>query len=266
MIFEGNLSKMKTDLLEGKVKYTLSIGDDSICMNEVIGHEISLKYQKQINCIKCGAKTKTSFAQGFCYRCFQTAPETEECVLRPELCRAHEGVARDMEYAKQSCLSDQYVYLAVSSGLKVGVTRHTQVPTRWLDQGASYALEFAKVPNRYTAGLIEVALKEHVSDKTNWQRMLKNQVVQGVDLFAERERMKALLPSSLQEYVLTGGDVTSIEYPVTKYPEKVKAVNFDKVDAYNGKLAGIKGQYLIFEDNAVINIRKYTGYLFQIEY
>lgn len=266
MSLEGNIRKMSTKLSDKQVEYNLPMGDSSINMNNLIGSDITLTFKKQINCIKCGKKTKTSFAQGFCYPCFQTAPETEECVLKPELCRAHEGVARDMEYAKTSCLSDQFVYLAVSSGLKVGVTRHSQVPTRWIDQGASYALTLAKVPNRYTAGLIEVALKEHVADKTNWRRMLKNEVPQGIDLFAERGRMKELLPESLKEFVLEGGEVVNIEYPVEKYPEKVKTVNFDKVDQYSGKLVGIKGQYLIFEDNTVINVRKYTGYLFEIDF
>ena len=153
------------------------------------GQEISMQYKGRINCLKCGRETKKSFAQGYCYPCFTTAPETEECVLRPELCRAHEGIARDMDYAKKHCLIEHVVYLSLTSGLKVGVTRNTQVPTRWIDQGAVKALELARTPNRYTAGLIEVALKSHIADKTNWRKMLSGSDPGDMDLLKEKERL-----------------------------------------------------------------------------
>ena len=166
----GNIRKMES--FHGEViNYFLPLGDQKVAMNELIGKSLSMEFQGQIHCIKCGRKTGKSFAQGFCYPCFTTAPETEECVLRPELCRAQEGVARDMEYAKQHCLGEHVVYLSFTSGVKVGVTRHTQVPVRWIDQGAIRAIEFARTPNRYTAGLLEVAMKAHIADKTNWRKL-----------------------------------------------------------------------------------------------
>lgn len=262
--FEGNLLKMETTLAD-EVQYHLPIGEERVHMNPLIGQPIKLHYHSQINCVQCGKITPKSFGQGFCYPCFAKSPLTEECVLRPELCQAHDGIARDMEYAETHCLIDHYVYFALSSGVKVGVTRHTQKPTRWIDQGASEAIIFAQVPNRNLAGQIEVALKEHMSDKTNWQRMLKNQIVEGVDLVDEKESAYELLPDHLQEYVSDDDEVTVINYPVQAYPAKVKSTNFDKVTDIEGKLVGIKGQYLIFEDNTVVNIRRHGGYKITLE-
>ncbi|NJM15800.1 MAG: DUF2797 domain-containing protein [Bacteroidales bacterium] len=194
----GNLQKMRTE--HGQpVQYYLQLGKEELHVNNWIGKELYIDYQGVINCIKCGRVTNKSFSQGYCYPCFLSAPETEECVLRPELCRAHEGIARDMEFATAHCLIDHYVYFAVSSGLKVGVTRNTQVPTRWIDQGANCAMPIARTPNRHTAGLIEVALKQHYADKTNWRKMLSGQYP-NIDLVQERDKVKALLHSELLLY------------------------------------------------------------------
>ena len=175
--------------LSDPVQYELPIGDDKLPMNDLIGDYIVLKHTGDIFCISCGRKIGRSFSQGFCYPCFLNAPETSECILRPQLCQAHEGISRDINWAERHCLQNHFVYLAISSGVKVGVTRSTQIPTRWMDQGARQAIKLAKTPNRYTAGLIEVALKEHISDRTQWQRMLKNQLVEGVDLLDKKKEM-----------------------------------------------------------------------------
>ena len=188
----GNISKMESSR-EDIVQYRLPLGNHKINMNELIGQNIQLEFRGQIHCIKCGRETRKSFAQGYCYPCFTTAPETEECVLRPELCRAQEGEARDMEYAEKHCLTDQVVYLSITSGLKVGVTRSTQVPTRWIDQGALRAIEFARTPNRYTAGLMEVAMKNHIADKTNWRKMLSGSDQGHMDLVKEKQRLKVMV-------------------------------------------------------------------------
>ena len=180
MRYNGTLLKMETKLAN-PIEYELPIGDELVYMNHLIGKYIAFKWLKEIYCVVCGRKTNKSFAQGFCYPCFLNAPETSECIFRPELCQAQDGIARDMEWAENHCLQEHFVYLAISSGVKVGVTRSGQIPTRWIDQGAWQTIKLAKTPNRYTAGLIEVALKEHISDRTNWQRMLKNQLIEGVD-------------------------------------------------------------------------------------
>lgn len=264
MRYNGTLLKMETKLVN-PIEYELPIGDELIYMNPLIGKYIALKWLKEIYCVACGRKTNKSFAQGFCYPCFLNAPETSECIFRPELCRAQDGIARDMEWAENHCLQDHIVYLAISSGIKVGVTRSGQIPTRWIDQGAWQAIKLAKTPNRYTAGLIEVALKEHISDRTNWQRMLKNQLIEGVDLTIAKKDMIAHLPSDLQNYISEEDNITEINYPVNEYPEKVKSLSFDKLGEIAGRLWGVKGQYLIFDDGTVLNMRKHTGYMVELE-
>ena len=259
MEYTGNIRKMESSYGE-VIHYRLPLSEHKVEMNRLLGHEISMEYQGQIHCIRCGRKTNKSFAQGYCYPCFTTAPETEECVLRPELCRAHEGVARDMEYAEKYCLNDHVVYLSLTSGLKVGVTRGSQVPTRWIDQGAVRAIELARTPNRYLAGLIEVALKAHINDKTNWRKMLSGSDVEEQDLVQSKEQMIVQVPDDLLTFVTENDHVMELVYPVSIYPEKIKSLNFDKDPFISGVLNGIKGQYLMFEENRVINMRKFGGY------
>ncbi len=260
----GNISKMETSR-EDEIKYKFSLGNERIGMNELIGQGLQLEYLGKIHCMKCGRETRKSFAQGYCYPCFTTAPETEDCVLRPELCRAHEGVARDMGYAEEHCLSEQVVYLSLTSGLKVGVTRSSQVPTRWIDQGALKAIEFARTPNRYTAGLMEVAMKEHIMDKTNWRKMLSGADPGKWDLVTEKDKFKALVPQELKEYISRNDKVWELNYPVKQYPVKIRSLNFDKETVVSGVLLGIKGQYLIFDQDRVMNMRKFGGYLIRFK-
>jgi hypothetical protein len=264
MEMTGNIRKMESRYGDS-ISYTLPLGDQKVAMNEWIGQKINLEYLGSIHCVKCGRTTNKSFAQGFCYPCFATAPETEECVLRPELCRAQDGVARDMEYATKHCLNEHVVYLSITSGLKVGVTRHSQVPTRWIDQGALRAIELARTPNRYTAGLIEVALKAHIADKTNWRKMLSGSEPGEVDLGEEKARMGRLMPEDLTGFLSENNQILELSYPVLEYPVKIKSLNFDKDPLVSGKLNGIKGQYLLFDENRVINIRKFGGYLIKFQ-
>jgi hypothetical protein len=263
MEIRGNIRKM--EVKQGEfVGYNLLLGSQKQSMNQLIGKYFTMTYQGSINCVRCGRSTNKSFAQGYCYPCFSTAPETEECVLRPELCRAHEGVARDMDYARQHCLTEQVVYLSVTSGLKVGVTRASQVPIRWIDQGAVKAIELARVPNRYTAGEMEITLKAFMSDKTNWRIMLMGKEPREINLLEEKQRIAFLLPERLRAYMNKDPLVHEFRYPVERYPEKIKSLNFDKEPEVKGLLSGIKGQYLLFEDNSVINMRKFGGYLISL--
>lgn len=259
MNYVGPILKMNTQL-DNPVSYELPIGDELVFMNSLIGKYIFFKWSGEIFCIACERLIKKSFAQGFCYPCFISAPETSECILRPELCRAHDGIARDMEWAENHCLQDHFVYLAISSGVKVGVTRSHQIPTRWMDQGAWQAIKLAQTPNRYLSGLIEVELKQHISDRTQWQRMLKNDIVEGVDLIDKKQDMLGLLDTSLKQYKSAENDIVEINYPVNEYPTKVNSLGFDKNSEISGRLWGIKGQYLIFDDGSVLNVRKHNGY------
>ena len=260
---EGNVRKMKSDF-KAPIEYSMILSEHILPLNDHIGSNIKLEWSGIIHCVKCGNKTNKSFFQGFCYPCFISAPESSECILKPELCQAHEGISRDMEWSEKYCLSNHYVYLSLTSGIKVGVTRYTQIPTRWIDQGAIKALKIAKTPNRYLAGAIEVKLKEFVSDRTSWQRMLKNDVNQDIDLYGYRETLKENLPSDLKTYVLNEEREKIIAYPINEYPEKIKSINFEKVKEFEGKLTGIKGQYIYIDNQFVVNMRKYSGFYFNI--
>ncbi len=264
MLHTGPIIKMRTEL-HSPIQYELPIGEDLLPMNQFIGKYVRFKWLKEILCIRCERKTNKSFAQGFCYPCFINSPETSECILRPELCEAQQGIARDMDWAEKHCLLPHFVYLAVSSGIKVGVTRSTQIPTRWIDQGASFAIKFAETPNRHLAGVIEVAMKEFISDRTAWQRMLKNQILEDIDLYDKKSELIEKLNPQLQQFESDDEEIIELSYPVLEFPQKVKSIGFDKHNIIEGRIMGIKGQYLIFDDNTVLNIRKHNGYVLEID-
>lgn len=266
-LLTGALSKMDTRL-EGPVAYQLPVGDQRLPLNELLGKKLTLEYQGEINCCHCGRKTKKSFSQGYCYPCFKKLPQCDSCIMSPEKCHHHLGTCRDPEWGTQFCMTDHIVYLANSSGLKVGITRASQVPTRWIDQGASQALPFMRVSTRLQSGLLETLFKEFVNDRTNWRAMLKGPA-EPLDLKASAEdllNMNASRIQALQEQCgiqaiqpLPEAEVVEIEYPVAQYPSKVTSQSFDKKPLIEGVLEGIKGQYLIL-DTGVINIRKHTSY------
>jgi hypothetical protein len=255
----GNILKM-TSKLTDPVQYELPIGDESLPMNQFIGKKISLKFDGVINCIHSGKKIKKSYGQGYSFESFMKLASCDMCILKPELCHFDKGTCREPEWGKKNCFAPHYVYLSVSSHLKVGITRETQIPTRWIDQGASYALPLMIVPDRKTSGLIENVFREVLSDKTNWRKMLKNEV-DDIDLYAERDRIFEEFEYIFDEYEIDelDEDIVEVNFPVLEYPTKVKSVGFDKQPLVEGTLMGIKGQYLIF-DNCVINMRKHQGY------
>lgn len=264
---QGNLRKMKVEL-GNPVQYQLPLSDQLIEMNPLIGQSITLKYTGKINCIHCDRSIKKSFSQGYCYPCFTSLAQCDMCIMKPETCHFEAGTCREPSWGEEFCFQSHYVYLANSSGVKVGITRGTQVPTRWIDQGAIQALPILKVQSRIVSGLVEVAIAQHVSDKTSWQRMLKN-LVEPVDLKSQRDRLLAECESEIADIVqrfgaeaieyLPDASVVDIDFPVETYPLKVKSFNFDKTPEVSGVLQGIKGQYLLF-DTGVINIRKFSGY------
>ncbi len=264
MQFTGQIRKMHAKLGE-EVEYQLPIGDELVNMNQFIGKEISLAYQNQIVCIKCGRDTVKSFNQGFCYPCFRDAPEAAEWVINPEKSTAHLGIEdRDLAYEEAAQIQPHIVYLSLTSGMKVGVTRGTQVPSRWIDQGAVKAIKLAETPNRYLAGMIEVSLKDHMADKTNWRQMLMN-VYPDIDLIEKKNETKALLDKEYHQYIAAQDEIVDINFPVLEFPVKVKSIGFDKVPEYSGVLKGIKGQYLLFANGIVLNIRKHGGYVVSLE-
>ncbi|AEM70951.1 hypothetical protein Murru_1912 [Allomuricauda ruestringensis DSM 13258] len=257
MLYEGVLRKMRTEI-GSPIQYFLVFENDFINMNQGLNKELQIDFIK-FQCLNCG-EDKPIYRQGFCKSCFFETPLAGDWIMKPELSTAHlDKEDRDLEFEKKMQLQPHIVYLANSSNIKVGVTRKSQVPTRWIDQGAHEAIEIVEVPNRYLAGITEVALKDHVSDKTSWQKMLKNDI-EDVDLVAWRNKLKASIPDEAITYFLDDKEETHLEFPVLQYPEKVKSLNLDKTPSYKGVLKGIKGQYLIFEDNTVFNVRGSEGY------
>ena len=263
MEYQGNIMKMRSELSD-PIQYFLPIGNQEIHLNDLLGKKIQFRFDGQINCISCGKKTKSSFSQGFCYSCFQTSPMASETIMRPELSKAHLGIARDIDWANEHDLIDHYVYLAVSSEIKVGVTRHHQIPTRWIDQGASYAIRVLKTPNRHIAGITEVFLKKYFTDKTNWRAMLQNEVNDQINLLQEKSRAIELLPPELRQYKYDNNEVVKLSFPVMEFPKKINSLTFDKDSLIEGKLQGIKGQYLLFDSNRVVNLRKHNGYFLTV--
>ncbi len=257
MKYQGVLKKMSTENLE-QIQYYLDMETDFLNMNQLLDKTLEISFVKH-ECLSCHLD-KEIYRQGFCKSCFFEAPNAGDWIMRPELSKAHLDIEdRDLEYEKSVQLKPHIVYLAFSSDIKVGVTRKQQIPTRWIDQGATQAISFVEVPNRYLAGITEVALKKHISDKTNWRKMLQ-ETDEKVDLFETKQKLFEFIPEEIRRYFIKDDDkITKLNFPVLKTPEKIKSLNLKKTSKYTGKLKGIKGQYLIFEDNTVFNIRANEG-------
>ena len=271
---QGCLSKMAAALpgrQDQPVVYHLRAGEHRVALNERIGEPLSLRWTGAIACTHCGRATKKSFAQGHCYPCFKRLAQCDTCIMKPETCHFFQGTCREPEWGERHCFQPHIVYLANSSGLKVGITRKTQMPTRWLDQGAIQALPILEVDTRQQSGFVEMLFKEQVADRTNWRAMLKGDV-ETMDLSAERDRLLTLLADGLNQMRETHGSdairlleqpAQHFHYPVSVFPKKVVSHNFDKQPLVEGVLQGVKGQYLIL-DSGVINLRKFTGYEIQV--
>jgi hypothetical protein len=273
MIYQGNLRKM-SNVLTNPIEYSLVVDDEVIAINKAIGKDLKLKFLGEINCIACNRLIKKTYNQGYCFPCTRTLASCDLCILKPSLCHYHKGTCREPQWGKGHCFVAHIVYLANSSGLKVGITRETQIPTRWIDQGAVQALPVFRVQSRYQSGLIEEEARKYMADKTNWRKMLQGNI-EPIDLVAERDNLFSNISAKIQEIsknfelgsieLLTNEKTTSLSYPVMTYPDKVKSLSFDKTLEINGKLMGVKGQYLIFE-HGVLNIRRFTSYKVAIEF
>ncbi len=263
----GPIKKMRSRLGQ-PVDYELPLGDGAVAMNPLIGEEIALHFTGRIFCTHCGRKTNKSFNQGYCFPCMKRLAQCDSCIVKPEQCHFAEGTCREPDWGQENCMIEHIVYLANASAPKVGITRHTQVPTRWIDQGATQARPVLAVDTRHQSGLAEVLFKDHIADKTNWRAMLKGPA-EPLDLAALAEELLVNIAPGLENLqsrfgvqalqVLEDQETVQINYPVQQYPEKISSLNADKTPQIQGVLHGIKGQYLIF-DSGVINMRKYTGY------
>ena len=255
---------------DNPVSYRLELGGQQLNLNEWLGKQIRIEYLQQIECVHCGRVTRKSFSQGFCYPCFNSLAQCDLCIMSPEKCHFHLGTCRQPDWGMSNCMRPHIIYLSNTSGVKVGITRETQLPTRWIDQGAVQAIPILRVSKRYHAGLIEQTFKQYVSDRTNWRNMLKNEVevIDLYEVFATHwPQVKAQLSPELiadVEEVASPESVMRLDYPANRYPAKVNSFNLDKQPLVEGVLEAIKGQYLLL-DNGVINIRKYGGYLVSME-
>ena len=261
MVYKGVITKMQTEFLD-PIQYYLVFENDFIHVNQLLNTSIEIKLVGQ-QCLSCKLD-RPIYRQGFCKSCFFDKPIAGDWIMRPELSTAHlDKEDRDLAYEKKIQLQPHIVYLANSSNVKVGVTRKSQVPTRWIDQGAHEAIEIVEVPNRYLAGITEVALKAHVADKTNWRKMLSNDI-EDVDLLTWRNNLRAFIPDEVKDYFIENNSETHLKFPVGQYPEKPNSLNLKKLIQYTGKLVGIKGQYFIFEDQTVFNVRANEGLVVEL--
>ncbi|WP_434341608.1 DUF2797 domain-containing protein [Motilimonas cestriensis] len=272
----GTLKKMRAELgdpqADKAVQYYLPIGEQEIHLTPLIGKPFAFSYTGNIYCSSCGKKTKKSYSQGHCFVCMKKLASCDMCIMKPETCHFAQGTCREPQWAEQFCMTDHFIYLSNTSGLKVGITRHSQIPTRWIDQGAKQALAILRVKNRLLSGLVEVELAKLVADKTNWRALLKGEA-DDLDLVAQAEVLLPQIEAHLAALALQYGEdaisrvelpLQEIHFPVTEYPTKISSFNLDKVPEVSGVLQGIKGQYLIF-DTGVINMRKYGSYELSVD-
>ena len=264
MKYQGNLHKMHA-YHEETVVYELELSGQKLRLNDWLGGKIAIENLHKIECIHCGRKINKSFNQGYCYPCFSSLAQCDMCIMSPEKCHFHLGTCREPEWGLSHCMKPHIVYLSNTSGPKVGITRETQLPTRWIDQGALQALPILRVSKRYYSGLIETAFKKHISDRTNWRTMLKNEV-ESLDLYQIFESLWPAVASGLDDEVTNDIEIIAakdgsqnFQYPAQQYPTKIVSFNLDKTPGIEGRLDAIKGQYLIL-DSGVINIRKFAGY------
>lgn len=263
----GTLAKMRASLLDGAVQYRLPVGEEEVELNALIGKTLTLTHTGNIFCCSCGKKTKKSYSQGHCFVCMKKLASCDMCIMKPETCHFAEGTCREPQWGEDNCFVDHYVYLSNTSSIKVGITRHTQIPTRWIDQGATQGLPIAKVKNRLISGLVEIELAKLIADKTNWRTLLKG----NNEPLALKEAALELLPQ-VEEAIakiqaehgedsveLLDENILDITFPVNEFPTKIISHNFDKNPEVTGVLNGIKGQYLLF-DTGVINIRRFGSY------
>ncbi len=251
---------MRARVENGKVLYELPVGEEFLPLNPLLGKKLHLQFTGKINCVHCGKTIRKTYAQGYCYDCFTSLPQTDVGILHPEKDVSYLGISRDMEWSERNSLIPHFVYLSFTDKVKVGVTRHTQIPTRWIDQGASQAIILAKTPNRHIAGVIEVYLKQYFADKTSWQQMLTQTQLPMIDLLVEKERAISVLHPELQQYVSGDNEITHLKYPIEKVPTTLKSIKLETEKTIKKTLEGIKGQYLLFDDDTALNIRNHGGY------
>jgi hypothetical protein len=266
----GVLAKLSVEA-SSPAAYVMSLENQAIDMNALIGSNIEICFTGHITCCHCGVETRRSYGGGHCYACFKTLASCDLCVVSPDRCHFFEGTCREPDWGESFCMQPHLVYLANSAGLKVGITKPSQVPVRWLDQGASQALIILRTATRQQAGLVEAALAQTVRDRTDWRALVAGEA-RAVDLDAARGQLarqaSAALTALDRRYpgALQPADdevARVFSYPVSRYPRQFERFTLDTAATVRGRLVGIKGQYLLF-DTGVFNVRQHTSYHVQL--
>lgn len=247
---------------ESPIRYSLELTTGMIALNPYIGKEISIRHLGEIRCIACGRRVKKTYNNGYCYPCFTNLPENDLCIVKPHECHYDLGTCRDPSFGEAHCMVPHYVYLAVSSDVKVGITRKTNEMRRWMDQGAVKAIPIAELPTRKKAGELEFDLSRTMPDKTNWRKMLRG-VVEEVDLSELREEVQRRFPPDFMPYKIGAEEVRQFQYPLREEVTHLTPFHLEK-EEIRDRLIGIKAQYLLFS-RGILHVRKYAGYLVQVK-
>lgn len=248
------------------VDYQIRLANLSIPINEWIGQCVKIQFTGEKRCIACGRAANKLFQNGYCFPCVRSLAECDLCIVKPHECHHHLGTCRDNSFAEKNCMIPHYVYLAWSSGFKVGLTRKGRQIKRWMDQGATQAILVAEVPTRRQAGELEMEIAKHMKDKTDWRKMLREEQSPDRSIQDLRQEVISRLGEDFLEYIIPDEVLaTTICYPrEVSFQVNLKSANLDKDNEFSGTLRGIKGQYLLF-DEGVFNVKKHAGYQVQIE-
>ena len=258
---EGPLVKLVSAPTD-PASYTLCVDTEpakTLPLNAVLGRGVEIRFLDRITCRYCASVTKKSYGEGYCYPCFKHLARCDLCVVSPDRCHYHLGTCREPTWGESFCMQPHRVYLANTTGPKVGITRAGHELVRWIDQGASQGLLMCAARTRRLAGLVEVSFAEHITDRTDWRRLVSRDTAP-VDLMGLREELKSKL-GPLPEGVswLQGQAPITLRYPMRRYGGKIRRLLLNKEPVVRGNLLGVKGQFLLF-DHGVFNVRQHTSY------
>lgn len=231
-------------------------------VNALLGRVLDIEYLEHIACCHCGRRTRKSFAQGYCYPCFRSLARCDLCVVSPDRCHYAAGTCREPEWGESFCMQPHLVYLANSTGPKVGITRRGAERGRWLDQGATQGLVIMEAPTRHLAGLAEVAVGRYLTDRTDWRALVRGDA-EPVDLPLLRDRLRRLDADDplVDDQVRWAPDYAplALSYPILRYPSRIRRFRLERDRRVRATLVGVKGQFLLF-DQGVLNVRQHTGF------
>ncbi len=246
------------------IRYFWTLGDEQVEISDMLGRQVNIRFQGEKRCIACGRKVSKLYQNGYCFPCVTTLAETDLCIVKPHECHHHLGTCRDNEFAATHCMIPHYVYLAVSSHAKVGLTRKHREFTRWVDQGAVRAMLIAELPTRKMAGELEMEIAKTMPDKTDWRKMVQGKA-DDVNLRELANAVEEQLPDEWRSYLLPERVVHEFEYPFLagEPAPKAKSMNAEK-EQISGRLIGIRGQYLLFPEG-VFQVKKHSGMLLDVQ-